>query len=125
MAIPARRRAARSPLGLVARSLLPSFGSLCLLLIVYLLLTNNYRFLQDSDTGWHIRTGDLIRQTGSVPRTDVFSYTVAGQPWFAWEWLTEFVMSVMHSRYGLAGVAGAAWLVLLATSQIPALNTTS
>jgi hypothetical protein len=86
-----------------------------LLLVVYLLFTNNYRFLQDSDTGWHIRTGDWIRQTGSVPRTDIFSFTVAGQPWFAWEWLTDVGMSAMHSRFGLAGVVCAAWLVLLAS----------
>ena len=110
----ARRRRAPQPLGWVARAVLPSFGSLSLLLTVYLLFTNNYRFLQDSDTGWHIRTGDLIRQTGSVPRTDVFSFTVAGQPWFAWEWLTDVALSALHSRFGLAGVACAAWLVLLA-----------
>jgi hypothetical protein len=114
--VPRVRREPRQlgPLGLAARSTLPSFGSLTLLLIVYVLFTNNYRFLQDSDTGWHIRTGDWIRQTGSVPRTDIFSFTVADQPWFAWEWLSDVAMSVMHGRFGLAGVACATWLVLLA-----------
>ncbi len=111
--MPRARRASR-PLGLIARAVLPSFGSLTLLLIVYVLFTNSYRFLQDSDTGWHIRTGDWIRQTGGVPRTDIFSFTVANQPWFAWEWLSEVAMSAMHSRFGLAGVACATWLVLLA-----------
>jgi hypothetical protein len=102
------------PLGAIARAVLPSFGSLTLLLVVYVLFTNNYRFLQDSDTGWHIRTGDWIRQTGSIPRTDIFSFTVANQPWFAWEWLTDVAMSALHIYFGLAGVACAAWLVLLA-----------
>ena len=112
-AVPRARRAPR-PLSLIARAVLPSFGSLTLLLIVYVLFTNNYRFLQDSDTGWHIRTGDWIRQTGSVPRADIFSFTVTNQPWFAWEWLSEVAMSAMHSRWGLAGVTCATWLVLLA-----------
>ncbi|NOT64353.1 MAG: hypothetical protein HOP19_29395, partial [Acidobacteria bacterium] len=116
-ALPRTQRGVRReprPLGLIARSVLPSFGSLTLLLIVYVLFTNNYRFLQDSDTGWHIRTGDWIRQTTSVPRTDIFSFTVANQPWFAWEWLSDVAMSAMHSRFGLAGVVCATWLVLLA-----------
>jgi hypothetical protein len=95
-----------------ARWLLPSIGSLCLLLALYLLVTNSGRFLLDSDTGWHIRTGDLIWQTGAVPRQDVFSHTMAGREWFAWEWLTDVGMSAIHRARGLAGIVGAAILLL-------------
>ena len=98
--------------GSVARWLLPSIGSLCLLLTLYLLLINAWRFLQDSDTGWHIRTGDLIRQTGTVPRHDVFSFTMPGREWFAWEWLTDVLMSWLHERAGLAGLVAAALTLL-------------
>ena len=44
--------------------------------------------LADGDTGWHIRTGEYILNTHSVPVRDLFSFSKAGQPWFAWEWLT-------------------------------------
>ncbi len=109
---PRARRESRPP-GLIARSALPSLGNLALLLVFYLLYISKSRFLQDGDTGWHIRAGDWIRQTGSVPRTDIFSFTVANQPWFAWEWLTDVAMSLIHSRFGLAGVTCVTWLVLL------------
>jgi hypothetical protein len=91
---------------------MPSVGSLCLLLTLYLLTLNSWRFLQDSDTGWHIRTGDLIRQTGAVPRHDLFSFTMPGREWFAWEWLADVLMSLLHERAGLAGLAGAALALL-------------
>ena len=52
-----------------------------------LFLFQGYRKLfRDSDAGWHIRTGERILATGQLPRTDPYSFTRAGQPWFAWEW---------------------------------------
>ena len=55
-----------------------------------LFLFQGYRKLfRDSDAGWHIRTGELILETGRLPRTDPFSFTKAGQPWIAWEWAAD------------------------------------
>ncbi len=101
--------------GRAARWLMPSIGSLCLLLVLYLLITGSWRFLLDSDTGWHIRTGDLIWQTRAVPRHDPFSFTMPGEEWFAWEWLACVMMSAAHRAYGLAGVVGGAILLLYAS----------
>ena len=36
--------------------------------------------LKDADIYWHLRTGQLIRDTGQVPRTDIFTYERAGAP---------------------------------------------
>jgi hypothetical protein len=99
--------------GAIARWLLPSIGSFCLLLVLYLLIFNSWRFLLDSDTGWHIRTGELVLQTRSVPRQDPFSHTMDGREWFAWEWLADVLMAQAHNWRGLAGVVGGAILVLL------------
>ncbi|HZS04132.1 MAG TPA: hypothetical protein VFD58_04785 [Blastocatellia bacterium] len=109
---PKRRPAPRVPAP--ARWMLPSVGGLCLLLVLYLLAINSWRFLQDSDTGWHIRTGDLILRTGTVPRQDVFSHTMPGHEWFAWEWLSDVLMSLLHNRWGLAGLVGGTMLLLCA-----------
>ena len=98
----------------LTRWLLPSIGSCCLWLVLYLLIFSAGRFLLDSDTGWHIRTGELIWQTRSVPRLDPFSHTMEGHEWFAWEWLSDLLMALAHGRWGLAGVVGGAILVLLA-----------
>ena len=37
--------------------------------------------LRDTDFWWHLRTGDLIRQTGQVPQTDLYTYTAADHRW--------------------------------------------
>ena len=31
--------------------------------------------LKLADIYWHLRTGDLIRQSGKVPQTDIFTFT--------------------------------------------------
>jgi hypothetical protein len=60
--------------------------------------------LADADTGWHIRNGERILRTMSVPRTDYFSYTMAGRPWYAWEWLYDAILGGIHIAAGLNGV---------------------
>ena len=72
--------------------------------------------LADSDTGWHIRAGEWILQNGRVPAKDLFSFTKAGQPWFAWEWLSDVLMAAIHRHSGLAGIVLASLLLLGATS---------
>ncbi|MEP7338126.1 MAG: hypothetical protein ABI977_10315 [Acidobacteriota bacterium] len=94
---------------------MPSLGGLSALLVLQLLITNSWRFLLDSDTGWHIRTGELVLQTHGAPRSDPFSHTMFGQQWFAWEWLTDVLMAALHGWRGLAGVIGGAIFVLLAS----------
>src|SRR5262245_39726205 len=87
--------------GAVARWLLPSLGSYCLLITLFLLVNNSWRFLLDSDTGWHIRAGELILETHTAPQRDPFSHTLAGNQWFAWEWLTDLIMAIVHRYWGL------------------------
>ena len=74
--------------------------------------------LGDGDCGWHIRTGDYILAQGHVPRVDIFSYTKPGQPWFAWEWLSDVTFSALHQDLGLKGVVLLAGVVLAATATI-------
>jgi len=98
---------------------LPSFADISFLFPILALLwcTNGVGWLlTDSDTGWHIRTGDWILQQGSVPQSDPFSFTKIGQPWIAWEWLSDVVMGVAHRLGGLGAVVFIAMLLLGGTS---------
>ena len=63
------------------------------------------QLFRDSDAGWHIRTGERILETRSLPRTDPYSFTRGGQPWFAWEWGADVVTGAVHRAAGLRGVA--------------------
>ncbi|MHB1132256.1 MAG: hypothetical protein ACYC4L_07675 [Chloroflexota bacterium] len=68
----------------------------------------------DVDLGWHLRTGQLIWETGTIPRSDPYSYTVNGQPWITHEWLSEAIMWPVYARWGHAGLMVMASSVLTA-----------
>lgn len=57
----------------------------------------------DVDLGWHLRTGQLIWETGAIPHADPYSFTVAGQPWITHEWLAEWLMYPLYARFGFGG----------------------
>jgi hypothetical protein len=83
----------------------------CLVFVVVIFLPP---LLNDSDTLWHIRTGDWILQHHAIPRTDPFSFTAGSRPWFAIEWLSETLMALAFRMGGMQGImaltAGAAGL---------------
>jgi hypothetical protein len=71
--------------------------------------------LRDGGTGWHIRNGQLMLQTHSITRVDPFSATMSGQPWYAWEWLYDILIAVIHHVLGLNGVVFYTAAVMAAT----------
>ena len=78
----------------------------CVTLLYCLFLFQGSRQLfRDSDAGWHLRDGEAILATGNLPHTDPWSFTRGGQPWYAWEWLSDVVTGAIHRSLGLKGVA--------------------
>ena len=65
----------------------------------------------DPDYWWHLRTGQLIAETGTVPRVDDYSFTMTGQPWISHEWLTDLLIFVLGRGIGYVGVAALFGLV--------------
>jgi len=61
-----------------------------ILFIVLFLMT--LRPVADPDFWWHLRTGQLMVETHTIPHADPFSFTNAGKPWIAHEWLSEIFM---------------------------------
>jgi hypothetical protein len=88
------------------RFVVPSVGDLVFVLLLVALTSGALvkGLLGDAGIGWHIRTGELIRTTHAVPRVDPFSSIMQGRPWFAWEWLYDWVVGVLHAWSGLNGV---------------------
>ena len=76
------------------------------------------KIFDDGDTYWHLATGDWILNHRAIPTTDPFSYTFAGAPWQAHEWLSEVLMALVFRAGGWSGLAllfaaavgGRAWL---------------
>jgi len=52
----------------------------------------------DPDSYWHLAAGRWIIEHRTIPTTDPFSWTFAGSPWLAHEWLSEGCSSPLRSR---------------------------
>jgi hypothetical protein len=62
------------------------------------------RPVDDPDVWWHLRTGQYIVQTHSVPHHDIYSFTNPGKPWIAHEWLSEVILYGVYRGLGWAGL---------------------
>ena len=86
------------------------------LIFLFVKLHGARTLLGDGDTGWHVRTGEWILAHGRVPRTDMFSFSRPGAPWFAWEWLWDVLFALLHQRWGLPAVVLVSLIVICATN---------
>ncbi len=64
------------------------------------IFTMAVRLPADSDTWWHLRSGQYIVESLIVPTTDPFSHTRGGQPWIDHGWLAQLLW------YGLYALGG-------------------
>lgn len=94
---------------------LPNVGDLLFVGVVHLLLFMRPNYLySDGSTGWHIVSGLHILKTGLIPHSDIMSYTFAGKPWVAYEWLSDYFMACLVKVGGLSMLA-AFWAISLAS----------
>ena len=57
---------------------------------------------QDPDFWWHLRIGRWMAENGRLPSTDLFTYTVPSHVWTDHEYLTEILMWLLYSTFGIA-----------------------
>lgn len=81
------------------------------------------RGIFDPDYFWHLATGNLILDTGSIPRTDPFSFTWYGEPWIPDQWLAQVLIAAgvgtvgagpMIVLFGAIAAAGPAFVAAAA-----------
>ena len=70
------------------------------------------REVWESDTWWHLKTGELIFTQHQIPRTDPFSPANAGKPWVNFEWLSQLVFYLLYRLAGPAGLVLGSMLTL-------------
>src|SRR5215471_3395846 len=83
---------------------MPSMADLIFVTILAVLVLTplSVKLLNDAGIGWHIRTGQQILATHSIPRFDPFSSQIQ-KPWIAWEWLYDVVVGSLERSAGLNG----------------------
>jgi hypothetical protein len=84
-------------------------------LLLPLALASSPTIFNDGDVSWHVATGRWIIAHGRIPTADPFSFTAAGHPWVATEWLAEVIFAAAYHLGGYGGVTAlvaAAMMVL-------------
>jgi hypothetical protein len=76
---------------------------LACLLTVLTVLTVRARF-NDPDLWYHLKIGEIIWNTHSIPRVDHFSFTAYGHPWVAQEWLSQVTLYGVYQFGGYTGL---------------------
>jgi hypothetical protein len=76
-------------------------------------------FAVDPDLWWHVKVGQNILATHHWPTTDPYSFTVAGTPWMAFEWLGDVLLGSVALVAGLRGLE--ALLIMLGSAVLLAL----
>jgi hypothetical protein len=99
-----------------ARWLFPSTTEVCFLTLAFIMLFGrpSQRFFLDGDPGWHIRAGQYMIETRSIPHHDIFSFSMPNAWWVAYEWGTEVIFAALDRHFGLNGVA--LFVILLLTT---------
>ncbi len=87
------------------RYLLPSLADMLFVSVfLYLSFVPGVGLLNDGDTGYHIRAGEYILDSFTLPNIDPYSFITPALPWTVHEWLSEVVMAIVHRLSGLSGV---------------------
>ena len=97
--------------------LVPSLTDLLFIVLLFSFSVGTLapRLLWDADIGWHIRDGQNILATHSIPHVDTFSATMSGRPWYAWEWMYDAAIGWIYNASGLNGVVFVSALVIALT----------
>jgi hypothetical protein len=80
-----------------------------------LFLLGGNRLLIDPDTLWQVTLGQWILDHRAVPETDVFSFTMRGQPWISTQWLAQVLYAKAFAVAGWSGPVVLAAAALAAT----------
>jgi hypothetical protein len=81
-----------------------SFPAMLGMLLVGRVFYEGRGFSVDPDMWWHIKVGQDLLRTHQWPTFDLYSWTAAGTPWIAYEWLGEVPLALVHRLGGLTAL---------------------
>jgi hypothetical protein len=93
-----------TPRGLAARLRHPSWGGAVGVFIVAAGWVVGLRPLADNSFLTHLSTGRLILESGSVPSSDAYTFTAAGEAWVVQSWLASVLYAGAERLGGLDAV---------------------
>ena len=114
------RVTATQPVKAVRPSLAFVMSTRSSLVFVYMILIFMIaaRSIVDPDFWWHLKAGEYIFLTRSIPFVDIFSSTFIGKEWVAHEWLSELFIFATYNWLGFGGLIVTFALIITATFWI-------
>lgn len=83
----------------------PLCYSLLVRALAYVYCVNAFAILDaDTDLWGHLKFGELIWQTRSIPDVDPYSHTAHGFPWINHEWLSEVIYYLIYKAFDTTGL---------------------
>src|SRR6266851_991118 len=77
---------------------LQSSRRLLVIVLMAVIFTLAAQPITDPDFWWHLKTGQYVVETMTIPHADIFSTTRFGSEWVTHEWLSEvFIYSVFRT----------------------------
>ena len=92
-----------SPLPSKPQPFLPFTVVLTLIVLTLVFILSRGK-VADPDIWWHLHNADHLVKTRSLPRYDMYSFTVAGHPWMNHEWLGELPFYFAWKALGISGI---------------------
>jgi hypothetical protein len=101
------------------RYLMPRLPDLLFVVLLAGVIGLGSRMLNmDGDLGRHLTIGNYILTSGGIPRSDLFSHSLAGQPLTPHEWLAQVVFAFAYRIGGLDGVVLFSGILIAATFSL-------
>src|SRR6267143_714361 len=81
-----------------------SARSLLIFVFLVLIFTLAARQIVDPDFWWHLKTGQHLLETRTIPHSDIFSAVFSGKEWITHEWLSEVFIYSVYRTIGYGGL---------------------
>ena len=92
-----------------------SFPVVLTLIVITVIFALSRQGIADPDIWWHLHNANYLVQHHSLPRSDMYSFTVAGHAWINHEWIGELPYYFAWRALGLAGIYAVMFVTLAAT----------
>lgn len=66
--------------------------------------------INDPDLFWHLKVGEYIVNNLSLPRVDIYSWSVYGEPWIAHQWFADVLLYITFRNVNIYGLWAIAFL---------------
>jgi len=80
--------------------------------------------IRSEDLWWHLGMGRVIAIAHAVPRSDAFTYTRFGTPYFDQPWLAQLLMYGAFAGTGLAGLLVLGFIIMIGAEALAVLSGT-